>query len=145
MKRQSLRKATESESAIARRMKRQSLRKATECETVYRIHIRPICGGEHTVSIIYGNSIVSHCFTVKGMPRQGARVRKGPDWGSVSLPDTNNGIVGTSCPEMTLDGYGRVVTYVGQGDDDTLPVRNLDMSVSYYKWGRDGEYEVEPA
>ena len=124
-------------------MKRKSLRKATESETVYRINIRPICGGEHTVSIIYGNSIVSHCFTVKGMPREGERVRRGPDWGkggSVSLPNTNNG---TACPEMTLDGYGRVVTYVGQGD--TLPVRNLDMSVSYYKWGRDGEYEVELA
>ena len=100
------------------------------------------------MSIIYGNSIVSHCFTVKGMPRQGARVRRGPDWGkggSMSLPDTNDGIVGTACPEMTLDGYGRVVTNVGQGDDDTLPVRNLDTSVSYYKWGRDGEYEVELA
>ena len=133
MKQQSLRKATESESAIARPMKRQSLQKATERETVYRINIRP----------------VSHCFTVKGMPQQGARVRRGPDWGkerSVSLPDTNNGIVGTACPEMTLDAYGRVVTYVGQGYDDTLPVRNLDiMSVSYYKWGRDGEYEVELA
>ena len=148
MKRQVSRKATESESAIARPMKRQSLQKATESETVYRIKIRPVCGGEHTVSIIYGNSIVSHCFTVKGMPRQGARVRRGPDWGkerSVSLPDTNNGIVGTACPEMTLDRYGRVVTYVGQGDNDTLPVGNLDMSVSYYKWGRDGEYEVELA
>ena len=47
------------------------------------------------MSIIYVNSIVSHCFTVKGMPRQGARVRRGPDWGkggSVSLPDTNGGI-----------------------------------------------------
>ena len=133
---------------IARRMKRQSLQNATESETVYRINIQPVCGGEHTVSIIYGNSIVSHCFTVKGMPGQGARVRRGPDWGkggSVSLPDTNDGIVGTVSPEMTLGRYGGVITYVGQGDDDTLPVRNLDMSVSYYKWGRDGEYEVELA
>ena len=114
-----------------------------DSDTVYEVTIRPVCGGKHTVCIVYGNSIVSHCFTVNGMPRQGARVRRGPDWGkgggSASFPDTNDGIVGTVCREVSFDEYETLL------DDETLPVINLDMSVSFYKWGRDGEYEVELA
>ena len=67
------------------------------------VTMRPICGGEHTIEVKYdGNPETDQEFSldVRGKPKEGDRVRKGPDWKDYEL-QVEEGIVESSCTSYT--------------------------------------------
>ena len=141
-----------------------------ESETTYHVNIRLVCGGAHTAVFRYGNGEITHAFTVHGQPQRGQRVRTGPDWteGQPQNPATREAgyIMKTPCYDEGLyydkdvyhgqymhseDGIGRVkrcnpgpeVNPFGQQGGMMVAVLTDTGNHFDYKWGIDGEYEIE--
>ena len=75
----------------------------------YKVTVkRVICGGKHTITFRLGAHTLEHSFTVVGKPRNGDRVKEGPDWKKETLTEW-------PAPEMNVglipNGIGTVVHY----------------------------------
>ena len=116
----------------------------------FQLTIRLVCSGTHHVIFRYGCGETTHTITVQGQPQNGARVRKGPDWG----PETerrvqqnrgggNQGFYQTE----TRPEIGSVYNdpYYTQSLDESgwLTVSDNVFGQCQYKWGVDEEYELE--
>ena len=121
----------------------------------FQATIRVVCSGTHQVIFRYGYGETTHTITVQGQPQNGARVRKGPDWG----PETerrfqrnrtggNQGFHQAGCnttrPASAEIGSvyknHRHYLLVGSG---WLTVSDGWVGQCQYKWGVDEEYELE--
>ena len=120
----------------------------------FQATIRLVCSGTHQVIFRYGCGETTHTFTVQGQPQNGARVRKGPDWG----PETErrfqqNHAVGNqgfhqADYNATRPEIGSVYnhpSYYNQSLDGSgwLTVLDNVFGQCQYNWGADEEYELE--
>ena len=152
--------------------------KAKSNSQTYKVRIRLVCGGTHTAIFRYGNSEITHTFTVEGQLQNGDRVRKGPDWKpraenqprfpNILVPSTMGGVVsqphyGDEEEEyfeaMHNDGgignvYMETYIYGGHSRYNYGNYSQVEMGTTVtvqqdagnnvnYKWGKDGEYEIE--
>ena len=128
---------------------------------MYKVRVQPVvCGGKHSITFRLGYSMLKHTFTVTGEPQHGARVKIGPDWkpkGQV-MPTAKN-MIGTvyyqnqlspyesasseeEYPEELMSSLGGCIDVPG-GEKDMVTVKESSWTTCQYKWGRDGEYEIE--
>ena len=123
----------------------------------YEVRIRPIvCGGKHIITFRFGYSVLKHTFTVTGEPQHGARVKKGPDWkpkGGLLLPISEESKIDIGTI-ICYQNMGRGSRYLLSGmamggydapisEKDMVTVRETSGTTRQYKWGKDGEYEIE--
>ena len=132
--------------------------------------LRLVCGGRHSVTFKFGGSELEHSFTVEDQPAHGSRVKKGPDWkpalSALPHPYThghNQHVIGTVIcsggrPAGGIIMFGAVPNRpTGScvySTPQAVPVQEspgmviVDEGsgiVGQYKWGKDGEYEIELA
>ena len=68
-------------------------RKQTESPAgLYGVNVRLICSGQHTLTLKVGSSEEKRTFSVVGQPKNGQKVRRGPDWQHGSV---GSGQIGT--------------------------------------------------
>ena len=115
----------------------------------FQAAIRFLCSGTHHVIFRFGYGETTHTITVQGQPRNGVRVRKGPDWGPHSERRVQQNRAGGK------HGFYQTETRpeIGSVYNDPYSTQSLDRSgwltVSdffgpcQYKWGVDEEYELE--
>ena len=112
-------------------------------EDSYDVTIRVVCGGEHNVTFSAGGFEVKHTFSVVGHPSDGMRVKKGPDWKPPHSPmptssrSLGNDEIGTVYDQSYYSGYNRGYNM------DVVRVEDHLGTITEYKWGQDGMYEVE--
>ena len=123
----------------------------------HEVRIGPIvCGGKHIITFRFGYSVLKHTFTVTGEPQHGARVKKGPDWkpkGGLLLPISEESKIdiGTIiCYQNMGRGSRHLLSGMAMGgynahisEKDMVTVRETSGTTRQYKWGKDGEYEIE--
>ena len=129
----------------------ESLSESSMDSTEYEVSIRPVCGGPHLVTLKYEDGKLTHTFTVKGVPRSGAKVCEGPDWGE-SAKERSMQSHRKSLESQNDSGFTGTVSYSGKRTPDKdfamIPVKPLTMiptTAREYKWGIDSEYEIELA
>ena len=118
----------------------------------FQLTIRFLCSGTHHVIFRYGYGETTHTITVQGQPRNGARVRKGPDWRPQTERRVQQNRAGgnqgfhqagynTTRPEIGIvyNPYHNQ-SLVGSG---WLTVSDNVFGRCQYKWGVDEEYELE--
>lgn len=115
----------------------------------YKVVIKLVCGGKHIVTFKCGKSTASHSFTVSGKPKNGAKMKKGPDWEnketfrSHPLAVTRDSkFVGSVDYETGSFGY---CSHYGAVYQDMIPIINANGQLSWYSWGQNRKYEVELA
>ena len=138
-----------------------------ETDKSYAVSIRFVCGGTHTAIFRYGYYELTHTFTVQGQPQHGQQVRKGPDWTpgsgivnvsaqrrSPKLHYAPHNAYGYSQPfdSGVRSGTGVAEDHIGTvhvilsmfvNQNDMVTVLNQSGGYVDYKWGKDGEYEIE--
>ena len=119
----------------------------------FQATIRLVCSGTHQVIFRYGYGETTHTFTVQGQPQNGARVRKGPDWGPETERRVQQNRAGGKQGFHQTD-YNPASAEIGSVYNKHRHNLSLDVSgwltVSadwvgrlQYKWGVDEEYELE--
>ena len=134
------------QTAKAHPMKR-AVSSSSPVEDIYNVTIKLVCGGEHTVTFTAGGSKIRHTLTVVGFPPHGVRVKKGPDWKppqfSSKATDHQDHVYKTSNDEIgTVYGQSSAKCD-GDYSRDVVRVREHSGTISEYKWGQGGVYEIE--
>ena len=131
----------------------------------YVVAIQPLCGGTHTVTFQFGATKKKQSFTVVGQPTHGQTVQMGPDWkakrevatATPGLPTpqalhvNSSNVVGTVCHhnQQVYNRYGHKRPCGGLHhiaiESDMVTVKHDSGIMHQYKWGKDGEYEIELA
>ena len=131
----------------------------------YDVAIQALCGGTHTVTFQFGATKKKQSFTVVGQPTHGQTVQMGPDWkakrevatATPGLPAhqalcvNSSNVVGTVCHhnqqvynrsghKQPCRAHRRVAI-----ESDMVTVKHDSGIMHQYKWGKDGEYEIELA
>lgn len=133
-----------------------------ETDKSYTVSIQFVCGGTHTAIFRYGYYELTHTFTVQGQPQHGQQVRKGPDWTPGSGIITNASAERCYAPRNVRaytqpfdpgvsSGMGVAEDHIGtvgnisavNQQSDMVTVLNQSGCYVHYKWGKDGEYEIE--
>ena len=114
--------------------------------TQYNVNIKPVCGGRHTVTIKSSVCTASHHFTVSGKPRNGARMRKGPDWENKdSETRTDTDFLGTVCYSNDPYHGSHHASWLVARNQSMIPIKITNGQICHYRWGNDWKYEVELA
>ena len=107
----------------------------------YKVTVKQvICGGKHTITFRLGCRSLEHSFTVVGKPQNGDRVKEGPDWKKEASSHRE-----TPC-NCGIGSVYECYPYYGHHYENTEKMLNVQHDVKgtcQYKWGKDGEYEVE--
>ena len=69
---------------------------AQQPDGVYVLKMRLVCGGKHIIDVKYDDKLVKGSpfeLNVSGAPKEGDRVKKGPDWNNLRSDNIKEGIV----------------------------------------------------
>ena len=113
--------------------------KSSSFPKTYKVSITLVCGGEHTAIVRYGNTEMTYTFTVKGEIRNGDRVKRGPDWG----PGAEKRLKNDNSDIDSNDDIGSLDSEYEDEDEDGMAKIRENGDYYDYKWGKDGEYEIE--
>ena len=134
----------------------------------FLVTIQFLCSGTHHIIFRYGNSNLTHTFNVEGYPRKKQKVRKGPDWrpeleqrlassyryqgengslsdqlGYVCFPHARTTYAGGCASGGCRSVRERRIYREYDAEKDTVTVSENVGEVFDYKWGKDGQYEIE--
>ena len=118
-----------------------------QSSSTYVVSVRLVCGGKHTIEVkLNGKQVKGSPFSlnVSGRPKEGARVKKGPDWRKSGFGGYgNNYTEGTVRRNQTIhQGFGYYYDeYQNEQTGSTVCVYWNNGHTCNHSW--DGSYEIE--